>query len=830
MENLATFDFVQTDTATNLRGEPTDLAQGSRNLLPLGRRQYKPFRGLLPKNPLTGSRQMFLLKNGFGGLNDVVISLVNKEGSGSLFSYIADSLWYCGQGQVSVNGTPLGINASNLLRVVLKWGGVYNATESGPYLVGVAEPSTPTVGLSDTYPGDAPQMSGNYTLQYARLSKLGGRSRAGAATGIINIPSGKALAVTVPLPTTNTAKHIFFITQRQSGGLGKPLRLSRANYWTQREFTEEDVQRRTTVGVTNGSTAVTGTGFTAADVGKRFNPFSAGYSVPSGTTIVQYISPTSIVLSGAVTGTTGNISADIIAYANGIDRTIVLNWKETDLIAEEPWIYDFPPPPCSHAFALGARVGIISSADSATEASSDNRGSVLIPSLRNQPESFDLRYPVYLPEQVVDVLSRPQSDFVVLGCANGIYSVQEIASDLTPFYVEERLRGEGIKHAKNWAWSKNALYIFSAKGKICRLVGNGQIDTAFADSIAYLIRDYEQADTVLAFDPINDSLVILHKNIAHTFDEQTGRWSTELYLNDIHPGDAISAIGAESKLYVTLKDGSDFDLFEFDAGTATDTVTLSPYVAPSGNYQKVIQAVNAQFVADKPSKTVWLAVHANNLKTHCKKASVTGNTLTCAEGGFTAEMRGFYVLIRGAGVAGEYYYGQIDSVTNETTVVLVGAVSVNVTDVFVLIGRNIYPSKINREGTHQLESPALFLNQLQSFAVSMLIETDGQEAQALRINVAGHTTGEQWYLPSATFGIQQGVTSNVYQQLLERNGSLELAGFDFVTLFNDELLADQLPQLYFSEFAVTFDAELVAGTTPEVFESDLVDIFEGALT
>lgn len=770
MENLATFQFVTTDNTTNLRGDVTDMAQGSRNLIPRGQRQYEPFENLYPLTLLTGSRQMFLLRDGFAGLNDVVVSAINKEGKGSVFSYIADSIFYCGQGTLSVNGTAMtGRTASNLLRAILKWNGSYFASQSGPFLVGVAEPSTPNIELSDECLGESPQMNGNYVLQYARLSYLSGNSRASAPTQIFNIPSGKGLAVTIPLPTSNTNGHVFFISQKQSAGLGLTYRLSRANYWTQKEFTEEDIERTQILEVNGGTDVVSSAfGFKNSDVGKRFECVGGyGYSVPDGTVITELVDDFEIKLSNVVSGAPGEdtIEAKIIAYANGIDRTVVLNWKETDLVSETSWIYDFPPLPCSHAFALGTRIGIISTADSQNDADSDTSGTSIIPTLRNKPESFDMRYPLFIDGVVVDVLSRKQNEFAWLGTKDGIYSIQEINSDSYPFAVINRLQGEGISHARNWAWSKNALYIASAKGKIVRLVGNGEVDSSFAESIAYIIRDWEQEDINIVADPVNDGVIVAHQTngLAFQYDEQTDRWSTALYYNDTYPGDFVTGVASQSETYITLKDGSDFNLYKWDAGTATDTVTMSPYVAPGGDYQKVIQRISAQYITDKINKTIWLGVHQNSLPNSCI-ADVSGDQINSPGAYFTQELRGMFVLIRGGGATSEYYLARVATVEDDENLTISTTVPTDVTDAYILFGRTFFPIKANRKGTQQIESPELFINQLHSFAISLLIETAGKEAQALQINVQGHVSGEQWFKQDSVWGSYAEDTSVIYEE------------------------------------------------------------------
>src|SRR4029079_7423826 len=126
-------------------------------------------------------------------------------------------------------------------------------------------------------------------------------------------------------------------------------RIARANPFTNAEYTEEDIER-TISGLNTSSTDLLNdpaAGFTAGDIGKRVDAVS-GFTVPAGTVIAEIISSSQVRISTPFTVTTGTKSATFIAYAGGIDRSVVLNWKPADLIEETAWIYDFAPPAASH--------------------------------------------------------------------------------------------------------------------------------------------------------------------------------------------------------------------------------------------------------------------------------------------------------------------------------------------------------------------------------------------------------------------------------------------------------------------------------------------------
>jgi hypothetical protein len=129
MQNLAEWQFGLSglDAAADLRGELSDYAPGSRNLLPDGLRQSRAFRDLDILG--TGGRRMVQIRDTWGALDDDGSNL----GKGSLFSSIADMLVYCGRGQVRVETALIpGAIASAVLKFLLKWNGSYTDPESGP--------------------------------------------------------------------------------------------------------------------------------------------------------------------------------------------------------------------------------------------------------------------------------------------------------------------------------------------------------------------------------------------------------------------------------------------------------------------------------------------------------------------------------------------------------------------------------------------------------------------------------------------------------------------------------------------------------------------------
>ncbi|MEQ1923800.1 MAG: hypothetical protein ABL952_14945, partial [Pyrinomonadaceae bacterium] len=689
MDRLARFIFNDFAAAQDLRGELTDFAPGSKNLIPLGTRQHRPFKGLDVLG--TGSRRLYPVKDTFGGLDDIAA----QEASGSLFTTLADALVFCGYGQVSIEGVDIaGLIADNILQIALKWNDSYTDENSGPFQVGLPEPSTPVVGILDEeIAGGTPSTNGLYSFKTARLrGATGGKSRGSATSEVLQL-TGKAAYIVLGEASDGQTTHVIFVTEKGLGGVGLHLRLSRANPFTGQEYTEEDVNRWVdTLSVTNASAVVTDSdsGFTAQDEGKLFriggaatttpeadfdnvggyitvteadhgyytgipgrytttttlptglslatdyflyvidentyrpctsyanavagigiaftddgtgdHTFTPNVSVPAGTTVESVDSDSQITLSGNVTVNHGANPrrGRFTAYVNEIERAVSLNWTESDLAgeaAEISWIYDFPPPTCSHAFQLENRLGVAAYADATADTSASNPGTALVFSLSNQLESFDIRFPLYLPEAVVDILGRGVDSYKFIGCRNGIYAVQYINAEI-PATLSVILPNEGIANGNNWCVGRRGLYIMTARGKLVRIGEGGVVDDTFYDKIRLAIKDYEQEDTVLSAETRIGALVLSNGATSWIFDEQTGKWSTETYLDEWNWFDGVQQV-------------------------ETNTVVAAAGITSNGNARSIVTAAgmtNSPKTVSVPSLTTGSHGTANLIATAFRTA------------------------------------------------------------------------------------------------------------------------------------------------------------------------------------------------------------------
>lgn len=782
MQELASWKFGVSglDAAVDLRGDLSDFAPGSRNLLPDGKKQSKPFKGLASAG--TGGRHMVQVKNSWGSIDDDGAT----PGKGSFFSSIADMLVYIGQGQLRLEGTAItGAIATNVLRFLLKWGGSYTHANSGPYAAGLPEPTAPLVGVLDSTIYGAPNLSGTVSVKYARYRKTtGGRSRASATSSVLTV-TNKAIYAVVPAIVSGQTHHIFFGTSTKLGGIGLHYRIARANPFTNDEYTEADVERSVTITSITGTdklNAAAGT-FSAGDIGKLVENVS-GFVFAANTTVAEVISPTQIRLSAVITsGTSGSVK--LTAYAGGVRRSVPLNWLPADLVEETAWIYDFAPPTGSHAFQLENRMFVASYADAQaaaiatasvpdSSASSSAPGTALCPSIPDHFESYDPRYPIYLPEQVIDILSDGMESYKFIGGRNGVYAAQYLnVTDAAPLTLSVLLRGEGIETPNNWCARDRAIYLYTSKGQPVRIIEGGVVDKTFGAKVRHLMANWEPAATVVAAHPKGGGVIYANGTSAFFFDEVTDRWSTELGLTDVTAtGTILSAVATQSRLVVTmLEDAGTRSAYYFDEGTASFVTGVGHFQdTPSPEKQKIIQRFVAKGVTDRINKTIYVGIHVNTIKPYVTDGAInSGNNLfISASSNFTSELLGSYILVRGAAAANEFLFGRIIQFVNSTQLRigtpvadLSASVALNaaasLTGAYALIGLRIFPVTANRLGTFEVQSGEMFLNGASSYTASILLETIGTKAQPLLAELHGMVnTEEGWKMPSA--GFNQSVT------------------------------------------------------------------------
>jgi hypothetical protein len=750
--------------AVSTRTRETTFSPASRNLIPDEENASRSFKGL--EHIGDGARLMFLAGDTWAGLADTG----GQNAAGSLFSWFADMLIFCGYGQVVYDGNAVtDVFASSLVQLLLRWQGSYTSADSGPFVAGLPQPDAFPVGAIETIIGGTPQTNGAYSFKFAWIrTTTGGRSVASPTSASV-VAIGKGVYAVAGEAPEGATHLVVFVTKTNFAGRGLHFRLVRANPYTGVEYTVGDIERELTdISVTNGSPVVTSPlgNFTSGDVGKRFDPVSSGFSVPAGTVIETVDSSTQITLSNNVTVSSGANprTASIISYVAGFDRGILFNWQESDLTDEDAWIEDYPPPPASHVFPLEKVLGVITDAESYDLASGTNRGSAAQFSLPNLPESFNPLHKLYLPQKVVDIQHRGLDSYVFLAMKNYVGALQYLDVEGTaPATLTTLLPDEGITHRNNWCLTDEGLYLFTNKGVLKKIGENGQVDDSFSIPVRRWMKRWTDKEKVVVGNYGDGmSVACIYGNEVLLYNKQNKLWSARIFLNDVVPDiEAVSALGVEGRLLITgTADSIEADtqlLFDFDADTGGSLIAAIPHYTSGGqrDLTKVINYLAPQFNVDDAAKKVFVTLHINDELTYVNDGAIADgdNLLNSSEANFDESFIGKYVLVAGAGAGGAILRARITAIDSPSSVylgtcerILADAVANNavtaVENAYCVFAHRIYEYTPTRDGLNAPAPKEIFENAVKTFAVGIVMESNGGAATPLNCAVAGTVNTE----------------------------------------------------------------------------------------
>lgn len=245
------------------------------------------------------------------------------QGAGSGFGYIGNSIFYQGAGQLTVNGLDItGALASSTMKVLLRRAGSYTSPTSGPYSVGLVQPSSPDVYVNpEPGIGFTGLLDGVYSFKVAAIrAPTGARSIASTTSTVIQVSKGTAIIVFHVMQAGGT-HWVVFAPQRGFGGTGLHYRLPIADAL---QIAESAIERTVTDAVTNATTTLTSAtaAFTSADVGKLVT-LSGGGSLT--TTIAAYVSATEVTLHAPASWSSSGNTCVIVAYVPSAATRTVTN-------------------------------------------------------------------------------------------------------------------------------------------------------------------------------------------------------------------------------------------------------------------------------------------------------------------------------------------------------------------------------------------------------------------------------------------------------------------------------------------------------------------------
>jgi hypothetical protein len=243
---------------------------------------------------------------------------------------------------------------------------------------------------------------------------------------------------------------------------------------------------------------------------------------------------------------------------NGIARSLQFNFKDGDLIPIEASYDDYPPPAATHALRLQSVLNLAGCyADSTSAPTSGNPGTAIAVSKENNYESYVPTSLLFLPEPVVDTLSRPIDDYGYVACENSVHALQYVGPrDSAPSCtITTILPDVGIQYPFNWCTFGKELALYTAAGNLWMMDEDGGWDTSFAGPVTKLLKLYfPNSSTSVVYDPKNDSIVVMSGKRALVYSRQSRVWR-QVWLPDYGiAGNAQAGVAAKRTLYFSMNE------------------------------------------------------------------------------------------------------------------------------------------------------------------------------------------------------------------------------------------------------------------------------------
>lgn len=374
---------------------------------------------------------------------------------------------------------------------------------------------------------------------------------------------------------------------------------------------------------------------------------------------------------------------------DGISRSLEFNFQDGDLVPIEASYDDYTPPAATHLIRLETVMNLVGCyVDSTASPTSTNTGVAIAVSKQNNYESYIPTHLLYLPEQVVDVLSRPIDDYGYIACQNSIHAIQYVGDrgdELPPCTITTILPDIGIEYPQNWCHLRGRLLIYTAKGNLLLMDENGSFSTEFSKPVAKILKGWTTEATAVGYDPANDCIVVGNTRTLLIFSFQTGQWR-QVYLPDhglsIGSNGIWSMATAKRGLYISIDESGSNRAFLHDSGTAAIPMTfVTNYLnAPTGNggLKDIYEAAISAETGNTTSPYLAFCIAKNRRKNVYRRigATLASDTIvTSSDEPFTADMVGKRVLLfgdkaDGADINSQWFEGTVSQYLSSTSIKL----------------------------------------------------------------------------------------------------------------------------------------------------------------
>lgn len=551
-------------------------ALGSANCLWTGSGRPETFKGLTLVSGTAGSQQ-FQFSNSFASLGLKSVS----AGIGSIFSYIARSLFFIGAGRVLFNGTALTGNpdASTTLRFRLFDTGAYNGTT---YTAGLTAPSSPTIAQGPV----GTKLNGTYSVRLTAVrSTTGAESNASQSSPSISLANFKA-AINFPATVGNGHdKWGLYVTLANFGTKGP-------HYLLPPSLTGESpigfVKESTVAAATAAITVITNANPAVITI--------AGHGFQTGQTVT--IAGATGTLGTAINGArvitvlsvdTFSIPVDTTASsgyggtgATAAGRTLYFEWYDGDLVGQDlAPVTNFVPPVGTHAFALEGCIAVVGCyGDVTSGVTTGAPGNMIAVSRAGFPEAFpvDSDHLLALPEPPTLVLSRAASGVVYIAGKNSLSVARYTGqSSKAPLALSTLWPDAGFVTYTNACMADGQLYGYTGTRGPVRIDGDGNPDYSFAIDFARHFDGVPASAVCTGYDPSSTMVVYGFTNAGVSrllcYNKAYEIACAPINFEDLvdvpagSPATIKEMFTNAGQLYIVLDTGgSEYTIYQFNAG------------------------------------------------------------------------------------------------------------------------------------------------------------------------------------------------------------------------------------------------------------------------
>lgn len=273
-----------------------------------------------------------------------------------------------------------------------------------------------------------------------------------------------------------------------------------------------------------------------------------------------------------------------------------------------------PPPACTFVIVM----------NSVAVAVGAYGGAGLHASYANKPEAYPARFAVFLPGGGV-VTACKGTGFegsVLVATASSLNLVTATPNSISPILIRQIWPMTGVQSGNQFCVTEDMIYAFLGKrgpvrSSISAFSGGGsdlrEDASDFAEPVlkAFADNGFTESNTVVAYDPVNDSIWFMKGNIGFPYCRATGLWSPKQTL----PVTITTAATVNGKMLISDSGGN---LYTPEAGSGTSWswvshFTGSAYPATLIGFRAVCTAAGIRFDIMKNPSNPTIAAGGSNL-------------------------------------------------------------------------------------------------------------------------------------------------------------------------------------------------------------------------